>query len=76
MPLLLLDRLELVGQDLMADGNCPEKSKFNMITDWSLSTTGAGLHSFVGLVMFYDRYVPYLEIRVKPLRILIKKYFG
>jgi len=71
----LLDRVEYVGHDLLADGNCPAKSKFNMITDWALPTTGAGLHSFVGLVMFYHRYAPYLEMRVKPLRILIKQYF-
>ena len=67
--------MEYVGHDLLADGNCPAKSKFNMITDWVLPTTGAGLHSFVGLVMFYHRYAPYLKMRVKPLRILIKQYF-
>ena len=71
----LLDRVEYVGHDLLSNGNCPAKSKFNMIEDWSLPTTGTGLHSFVGLVMFYHRYAPYLEMRIKPLRVLIKKYF-
>ena len=36
---------------------------------------GTVLHLFVGLVIFYHRYVPYLEMRIKPLRGLIKKYF-
>ena len=49
--------------------------KFDMITDWVLPRTGSTLHSFVGLVTFYQRYAPYLEMRVKPLRHLIKKCF-
>ena len=65
-----LDRVEYVGNDLLADGNCPAKSNFNMITDWTLPTTGVGLHSFIGLGMFYHRYASYLEMRVKPLQSL------
>ena len=64
-----------MGRNLMTDGNCPAESKFNMITDWALLTTGAGVHSFFGLVMFYHQYALYLEMRVKPLRLLIKQYF-
>ena len=30
---------------------------------------------FAGLVMFYHRYAPYLEMRIKPLREMIKSYF-
>ena len=71
----LLDRVEYVGRDLLPDGSCPAKSKFNMIDDWVLPTIGTALHSFLGLVMFYHRYAPYLEMRIKPLRGLIKKYF-
>ena len=61
--------------DLLANGNCPAQSKFDMITDWETPTTGSSLHYFVGLVMFYNRYAPYLEMRIKPLRRLIKLYF-
>ena len=71
----LLNRVEYVGHDLKADGNCPAKSKFDMINDWTLPQCGSTLHSFVGLVMFYHRYAPYLEMRIKPLRLLIKTYF-
>ena len=40
-----------------------------------MPTTGSNLHSFIGLVMFYHRYAPYLEMRSKSLRALIKLYF-
>ena len=70
----LLDRVEYVGHDLLADGNCPAQSKFDMIRDWEIPSTGSSLHSFVGLVMFYHRYAPYLEMRIEPLRRLIKLY--
>ena len=56
----LLDRVEYVGHDLLPNENCPAKSKFNMIDDWVLPTTDNSLHLFVGLFMFYHRYVPYL----------------
>ena len=70
----LKDRVEYVGHDLTPDGNCPAQSKFNMINDWQLPTTGQSLHSFVGLINFYHNYVPYFEIRIKPLRALHRKF--
>ena len=71
----LLDRVEYVGYNLKADGNCPVQSKFKLITDWKLPTCGSTLHSFVGLVIFYHRYAPYLEMCIKPFRAMIKSYF-
>ena len=68
----LQERVEFVGHDLTADGNFPAASKFDMIRDWVLPTTGQSLHSFVGLVVFYHRYAPYLEIWIKPLCRLLK----
>ena len=64
----LLDRVEYIGHNLQVNGNYPAKSKFDIINDCMLPTTGTGLHSFVGLVMFYHRYAPYLEMQIKPLR--------
>ena len=63
-----------MGHELLPEENCPAKSKFNIIDDWILTNTVTYLHLFVGLVMFYRRYAPYLEMRVKPLRDSIKKY--
>lgn len=71
----LKDRTEYVGYDVLSSGNSPAQSKFDMINDWPLPTTGQSLHSFIGLVNFYHRFAPYLEIRLKPLRKLCKSYF-
>ena len=70
----LKERVEYVGHDLTPVGNCPAASKFDMIRDWKLPTNGQSLHSFVGLVNFYHNYIPYFEIRVKPLRALHRRY--
>ena len=70
----LKSRVEYVSVDLMRQGNTPAQSKFNMITDWVLPTSGQSLFSFIGLVNFYHRYAPYFKIRLKPLRLLCKKF--
>ena len=33
------------------------------------------MYSFVGMVLFYSKYIPYLEMRIKALRQLLKAYF-
>jgi hypothetical protein len=70
----LKERVEYVGHDLTSDGNCPSQSKFAMIDDWPLPATGQALHSLVQLCNFYNKYCPWLEIRLKPLRLLIKRF--
>ena len=37
--------------------------------------SGQELFSFIGLVTFYNRYITYHEVRIKPLRRLLKTYF-
>ena len=49
----LMDRVEYVGHDLTSVGNCPAKSKFDLIKDWEIPISGSSLHSFIGLVVFY-----------------------
>ena len=70
----LKERVEYVGHDLLADGNCPAQSKFDLIQKWELPQQGPSLHSFIGLLNFYHKYIPYFEITVKPLRTLERKY--
>jgi hypothetical protein len=68
------DRIEYVGHDLRPKGNSPAASKFDLINDWPLPTSGQSLHSLIGLVNYYHRYIPYFEIIIKPLRTLERKY--
>ena len=68
-------RIEYVGHDVTNDGNCTASSKFNMINDWVIPEPVESLFSFIGLINFYHRYAPYMEIRLKPLRKLLKTYY-
>lgn len=70
----LKDRVEYVGHDLTSEGNCPAQSKFDLITDWPTPIDGQSLHSFIGLLNFYHKYIPYMELKLKPLRALERKY--
>ena len=71
----LKSRVEYVGYDILRKGNCLAQSKFDLIQDWKLPTLRQSLFSFIGLVMFYHRYAPYMETRLKPLRTLVKLYY-
>ena len=68
-------RVEYVGHDITNDGNCPASSKFDMINNWLLPERGESLFSFIGLINFYHRYAPYMEIRLRGLRRLLKLYY-
>jgi len=70
----LKDRVEYVGHDLTPTGNCPAKSKYKMIDNWTLPTNGRALHSFMSLINFYHHYPPFMEMRLKPMRLLYRKY--
>ena len=48
----LKDRVEDVGHDLTADGNCPAASKFSLLQDWPLPPHGISLLSSIGLRCF------------------------
>jgi hypothetical protein len=70
----LTNRIEYVGHDITPNGNCPAKSKFDLVTDWPLPTNGQSLGSFIGLLTFYNIYCPFFEIRVKPLCALERQH--
>ena len=70
----LKERVEYVGHDLTANGNCPAASKFSLLQDWPLPPHGISLLSFIGLCCFYNRYCPWFETNIKPLRKLQRAY--
>ena len=71
----LKSRVEYVGHDILRKGNYPAQSKFNLIQDWKLPTHGFPLFSFIGLVNFYLKYAPYMEMKLKPVRNLVKSHY-
>ena len=60
----LMNRVKYAGQNLQGNGNCQSQSKFNLIIDWDFPTNASILNIFFGLVMYYHRYLPYLETRI------------
>ena len=51
-----LPRIEYVGHDLTADGNCLPQSKFEFIKQWPLPPHSVSLLSFITLCSFYNDY--------------------
>ena len=71
----LKERFEYIGHDiLIADGNCPASSKFNLVADWALPMNGQGLHSFVSLCNYYHHFCSWFEVAVKPFHSLISEF--
>ena len=71
---LFKDRVEYVGHDLTTEGNCPVVSKFFLQKDWSLSPHGKSLLLFIRICCFYNRYYPWFETNINPLRKLQRNY--
>ena len=63
-----------MGHDILPVGNTTASSKYDLITDWKLPDTADGLHSFVSLINYYNRFCPLFEVRVRPLRTLYSSY--
>ena len=62
-------RVGYLGYDLTSGENCPAKSKFDLLTDWTLPNHGIPLSSFIGLCAFYSCFSPWFEINLKPLHL-------
>ena len=71
----LKSRVEYVGHDILHTGNPPAQFRSSLLTDWPLPTLGQSLFSFIDLVNFYHRYTPYMKMRLKPLRSLVKLFY-
>jgi hypothetical protein len=67
-------RVEWIGHDLRWNGNSPASSKFSLLHDWTLPTSGVSLHSFIGLCTYYNKFVPWFETDIKPLRDLERRH--
>ena len=52
-----------MGHDILRHGDSPAQSKFNLLNDWEPPKSGQSLF-FIGLVNFYHRYAPYMEIKL------------
>ena len=65
-------RMEFVGHDVCTGGNKPTQSKHSLLKTWPPFEVARDIHSFLGFLIFYNKYIPYFEQRVEPLRDLAK----
>ena len=70
----LLPCVKYVGYDLIAGGNFPVQSKFQLINNWNLPPHGVSLLSLIGSCALYRNYVPWFESNIKQLRRLQRVY--
>ena len=63
-----------MGRDLRSNGNSPAQSKFDLINDWPLPATSTSLNSFIGLVTFYNVFIPMFELRLNPIWKLCRRH--
>ena len=61
-----------MGVDVSKEGNSPASSKFDMLKIWKEPTTARTVIGFIGFTMFYMRWIPYFELKITPLRDLIR----
>jgi hypothetical protein len=63
-----LKRFKFVGIDVSPDCNCPAMSKHQLLDHWAKPEFVCDVASFIRFVQFYSAFIPYLEVRAKPLR--------
>ena len=61
-------RVEFIDHNLTTYEHFPAESKFDLIQHWLLPPNTISLLSFIGLCGFYNRYYPWFETNIKPLR--------
>ena len=67
-------RFEFVGVDIAEQGNFPARSKHQLLEAWPKPVNVRDVLSLIGFGMFYSRWIPYFEMKIKPLRHLTNDY--
>jgi hypothetical protein len=66
---------ELVGVNVSPDGNRPAMAKHQLLDHWPTPEFVCNNSSFIDFVQFYSAFIPYFEVRAKPLQeIMQHKY--
>jgi hypothetical protein len=70
-----LKRFEFVGIDVSPDGNRPGMSKHQLLDHWPKPEFVCNVARFIDFVQFYSTFIPYFEVRAKPLRDIMQHKF-
>jgi hypothetical protein len=60
-------RFDFVEINVSLDGNCPAMSKHQLLDHWPTPEFVCNIASFIGFVWIYSAFIPYFEVRAKPL---------
>jgi hypothetical protein len=67
--------VEFVGVDMRQDGgNSPTKSKQVLLHNWKVPKTARAYLSFIGFAIFSLKWMPWFELKIAPIRKVIKDY--
>jgi hypothetical protein len=67
--------VEFVGVDIHASGgNTPAKSKDILLHNWKIPSTPREVLGFIGFAIFYLRWCPWFELKIKPQRAIISDH--
>ena len=69
------ERFEFVGIDVCANGNRPAMSKHQLLDHWPTPIIIRDIAKFVGFMQFYSRFIPMFEVRITPLRELLREEY-
>ncbi len=58
---------KFVGINILLDGKRPAMSKHQLLDHWPTPDLLCNVASFIGFVQFYSAFIPYFEVRAKPL---------
>jgi hypothetical protein len=62
-------KIEFVGVDIhRKGGNSPAQSKDILLTNWKVPSTPRHVMGFIGFAIFYLRWCPWFEMKIKPMR--------
>jgi hypothetical protein len=71
----LLSKVEFVGVDIHSGGgNLRAESKDILLTNWKIPSTPRDVMAFIGFAIFYLRWIPWFEMKIKPLRDFISEH--
>ena len=70
---ILAESIAFLGHNLSSKGVSPVESKIEALIDTPIPTSPKLLHSFLGLVNYYAKFIPKLSEKVRPLYRLIRK---
>merc|ERR1712107_661326 len=64
---LAVPQLEFLGHSISAAGSSPMPDKVQAVADFPLPSTVQGLMQFVGMLQFYNRFIPRINLLMAPL---------